>query len=129
MALYVRTRDGCCPLLGWPMWKHIACGKLQLTEELAWLYLESFDLLLGRSAEERLEWAEGLSQCSSKAELDQQRGKVRDGGRVQLTDAAASHRCRKSVRFPIVSSEEFSSDWTKAEEMRLNLVQVERHPG
>ncbi|XP_024116285.1 TBCC domain-containing protein 1 [Oryzias melastigma] len=76
MAIYVQTRDGCCPALGWPMWRHIACGKLQLVEELAWLYFESFDLLLGHSAEERLEWAECLSQCSCKAELDQQRNKL-----------------------------------------------------
>lgn len=76
MAVYVRSRDGCFPVLGWPMWKHIACGKLQLPEELAWLYFETFDLLVGRSQEERLEWAECLSQCSTKSELDQQRSKL-----------------------------------------------------
>ncbi|XP_035460237.2 crystallin, gamma S2 isoform X1 [Scophthalmus maximus] len=76
MATYVRTRDGCFPGLGWPMWRHIACGKLQLPEDLAWLYFETFDLLVGHTAEERLEWAEYLSQCSSKSELDQQRSKL-----------------------------------------------------
>ncbi|KAM9342335.1 TBCC domain-containing protein 1 [Pholidichthys leucotaenia] len=76
MASYVRTRDGCFPVLGWPMWRHIACGKLQLPEELAWLYFETFDLLIGHSPEKRLEWAECLSQCSSKGELDQQRSKL-----------------------------------------------------
>lgn len=77
MAIYVRTRDGCFPVLGWPMWRHIACGKLQLPEDLAWLYFETFDLLIGHTSEERLEWAECLSQCSSKSELDQQRNKVK----------------------------------------------------
>ncbi|KAG7232019.1 hypothetical protein INR49_009989 [Caranx melampygus] len=76
MATYVRTRDGCFPILGWPMWRHIACGKLQLPEDLAWLYFETFDLLIGHTPEERLEWAECLSQCSSKRELDQQRNKL-----------------------------------------------------
>ncbi|XP_023136805.2 TBCC domain-containing protein 1 [Amphiprion ocellaris] len=76
MATYVRTRDGCFPILGWPMWRHIACGKLQLPEDLAWLYFETFDLLIGHTPEERLEWAECLSQCSSKSELDQQRSKL-----------------------------------------------------
>ncbi|KAM9710395.1 TBCC domain-containing protein 1 isoform 2-T4 [Menidia menidia] len=76
MAGYVRTRDGCFPLLGWPQWRHIACGKLQLPEELAWLYLETFDLLGGRTPGERLEWAECLSQCSTKPELDLQRSKL-----------------------------------------------------
>uniref|UniRef100_A0A8C3A5Y2 TBCC domain-containing protein 1 n=1 Tax=Cyclopterus lumpus TaxID=8103 RepID=A0A8C3A5Y2_CYCLU len=76
MAIYVRTRDGCFPILGWPMWRHIACGKLQLPEDHAWLYFETFDLLNGHTPEERLEWAECLSQCSSKGELDQQRNKL-----------------------------------------------------
>ncbi|XP_026151034.1 TBCC domain-containing protein 1 [Mastacembelus armatus] len=76
MAQYVRTRDGCFPILGWPMWRHIACGKLQLPEDLAWLYFETFDLLIVHTAEERLEWAECLSQCSSKSELEQQRNKM-----------------------------------------------------
>lgn len=76
MALYVRTRDGCFPYLGWPMWRHIACGKLQLPEDLAWLYFETFDLLIVHTPEKRLEWAESLSQCSSKSELDQQRNKL-----------------------------------------------------
>uniref|UniRef100_A0A9J8C727 TBCC domain-containing protein 1 n=1 Tax=Cyprinus carpio carpio TaxID=630221 RepID=A0A9J8C727_CYPCA len=56
MACYVRTRDGCFPRLGWHMWRHIACGKLQLEEELVWLYFETFYLLMPRSAEQRLEW-------------------------------------------------------------------------
>nr|XP_040057898.1 TBCC domain-containing protein 1 [Gasterosteus aculeatus aculeatus] len=76
MATYVRTREGCFPTLGWPMWRHISCGKLQLPEDVAWLYFETFDLLIGHTPEERLEWAECLSQCSSKSELDQQRNKL-----------------------------------------------------
>ncbi|XP_068184671.1 TBCC domain-containing protein 1 isoform X2 [Antennarius striatus] len=76
MVTYVRTRDGCFPVLGWPMWRHIACGKLQLPEYLAWLYFETFDLLVGHTPEERLEWAECLSQCSSKGELNQKRSKL-----------------------------------------------------
>ncbi|XP_077392582.1 TBCC domain-containing protein 1 isoform X2 [Festucalex cinctus] len=73
MATYVRSRDGCFPCLTWAMWRHIACGKLQLAEDLAWLYFETFDLFTGHSPGDRLEWAECLSQCSSKSELDQQR--------------------------------------------------------
>ncbi|XP_056145573.1 TBCC domain-containing protein 1 [Lampris incognitus] len=76
MASYVRTRDGCFPDLGWPMWRHIACGKLQLTEDIAWLYFETFDLLIGHTPEERLGWAESLSQCTSPKEVDCQRSKL-----------------------------------------------------
>ncbi|XP_056610967.1 TBCC domain-containing protein 1 isoform X2 [Triplophysa dalaica] len=76
MACYVRSRDGCFPRLGWHMWRHIACGKLQLAEELAWVYFETFDLLMPHSVERRLEWAEALSQCHTPKELDRQRGKL-----------------------------------------------------
>lgn len=76
MAAYVQTRDGCFPTLGWPMWRHIACGKLLLSEDMAWLFFETFDLLVCRTPQERLERAEVLSQCSSKSQLDHQRNKV-----------------------------------------------------
>lgn len=76
MASYVRTRDGCFPSLGWSMWRHIACGKLQLPEDLAWLYMETFDLLLSHTPEQRLERAESFSQCSNKSELNAQRTKL-----------------------------------------------------
>ncbi|KAG5851675.1 hypothetical protein ANANG_G00054170 [Anguilla anguilla] len=76
MAAYVRTREGCYPLLGWPMWRHIACGKLQLPEDLAWLYFETFDLLTPHVPEDRLGRAEALSQCSSAKELDRVRSKL-----------------------------------------------------
>ncbi|XP_030065610.1 TBCC domain-containing protein 1 isoform X1 [Microcaecilia unicolor] len=72
MSSYVRTRanDGCYPRLSWAMWKHIACGKLQLTENLAWLYFEVFDSLVERTAEERLEWAETMCSCKSMEEYE-----------------------------------------------------------
>nr|XP_057939053.1 TBCC domain-containing protein 1 isoform X2 [Doryrhamphus excisus]XP_057939054.1 TBCC domain-containing protein 1 isoform X2 [Doryrhamphus excisus]XP_057939055.1 TBCC domain-containing protein 1 isoform X2 [Doryrhamphus excisus]XP_057939056.1 TBCC domain-containing protein 1 isoform X2 [Doryrhamphus excisus]XP_057939057.1 TBCC domain-containing protein 1 isoform X2 [Doryrhamphus excisus] len=76
MATYVRSRDGCFPSLGWPMWRHIACGKLQLPEDLAWLYFETFDLFTSNSPQERLERVDCLSQCSNKSELEQQRNKM-----------------------------------------------------
>ncbi|KAI1885316.1 hypothetical protein AGOR_G00218890 [Albula goreensis] len=76
MAAYVHTRDGCYPHLGWPMWRHIACGKLQLPEDLAWLYFETFDLLTPHAPEDRLGWAEALSQCSSPKELDRVRSRL-----------------------------------------------------
>ncbi|MBN3318627.1 TBCC1 protein, partial [Atractosteus spatula] len=81
MAAYVRarTREGCFPRLHWPLWRHIACGKLQLPEDTAWLYFETCDLLSQRPPEERLEWAEAVSQCGSVEELDKLRYKVGRG--------------------------------------------------
>ncbi|KAJ8352880.1 hypothetical protein SKAU_G00243560 [Synaphobranchus kaupii] len=76
MAAYVRAREGCYPRLGWSMWRHIACGKLQLPEDLAWLYFETFDLLTPHIPEDRLGWAEALSQVSSAKELERVRSKL-----------------------------------------------------
>lgn len=107
MACYVRTRDGCFPRLGWHMWRHIACGKLQLAEELAWLYFETFDLLMPRSAEQRLEWAEALSQCHTPKELDRQRCKVRE----KWCSAVRQYDYRSAVLI-VFSISSFSCQWT-----------------
>ncbi|XP_056392161.1 TBCC domain-containing protein 1 isoform X4 [Hyla sarda] len=77
MATYVRTRsaEGCYPRLNWTMWRHIACGKLQLVEDTAWLYFEAFHSLTERSAPKSLEWAERVSSCSSVDEYEKVKSK------------------------------------------------------
>uniref|UniRef100_A0ACB8F9T3 TBCC domain-containing protein 1 n=1 Tax=Sphaerodactylus townsendi TaxID=933632 RepID=A0ACB8F9T3_9SAUR len=78
MSTYVRmhSSEGYHPHLFWPMWRHIACGKLQLEKDLAWLYFELFDSLVERTAEKRLEWAEVMSNCATEEEAEKQRSKL-----------------------------------------------------
>lgn len=78
IATYVRTRatERAYPRLSWSTWRHIACGKLQLTKDIAWLYFEIFDSLSMKSPEERLEWSEVLSNCVSEDEIEKQRNQV-----------------------------------------------------
>ncbi|XP_034371698.1 TBCC domain-containing protein 1 isoform X2 [Arvicanthis niloticus] len=78
VASYVRTRatNGAYPRLYWPTWRHIACGKLQLARDLAWLYFEIFDNLSVRTPEERLEWSEILSNCATEDEVEKQRNQL-----------------------------------------------------
>lgn len=78
MATYVRTRsaEGSYPRLSWAMWRHIACGKLQLVEDTAWLYFEAFHSLTERSAHKSLEWAEQVSSCSSVDEYEKVKSKL-----------------------------------------------------
>ncbi|XP_041533644.1 TBCC domain-containing protein 1 isoform X2 [Microtus oregoni] len=78
IATYVRTRatEGAYPRLSWSTWRHIACGKLQLAKELAWLYFEIFDNLSVRTPEERLEWSEILSSCTTEEEVEKQRSQL-----------------------------------------------------
>ncbi|XP_036624975.1 TBCC domain-containing protein 1 [Trichosurus vulpecula] len=78
ISTYVRTRarEGGYPRLFWPTWKHIACGKLQLAKDIAWLYFEIFDSLVPRTPEERLEWAELVSSCTCEEDVEKQRSKL-----------------------------------------------------
>lgn len=78
MSTYVRMRasEGYYPYLSWPMWRHIACGKLQLEKDLAWLYFELFDSLVERSPEKRLEWAEVIASCATEEEAEKQKNKA-----------------------------------------------------
>ncbi|XP_015355446.1 TBCC domain-containing protein 1 isoform X2 [Marmota marmota marmota] len=78
IATYVRIRatEGAYPRLYWSTWRHIACGKLQLAKDLAWLYFEVFDSLSVRTPEKRLEWSEILSNCMSEDEVEKQRNQL-----------------------------------------------------
>lgn len=78
VAAYARARagEGCFPRLAWPRWRHIACGKLQLGCDLAWLYFELFHSLLRRDPPARLEWAEAEAACGSAEELERERSKA-----------------------------------------------------
>ncbi|GAB1300140.1 TBCC domain-containing protein 1 [Apodemus speciosus] len=78
IASYARTRatEGAYPRLYWSAWRHIACGKLQLAKDLAWLYFEIFDNLSVRTPEERLEWSEILSNCTTEDEVEKQRNQL-----------------------------------------------------
>ncbi|XP_032831239.2 TBCC domain-containing protein 1 [Petromyzon marinus] len=77
VAAYVRIRPLGFPRLTWPMWRHVACGKLQLPEEVAWLYMESCDTLAPEwTAQRRLEWAEEVSECRSRASTEQLRAQL-----------------------------------------------------
>ncbi|XP_053554522.1 TBCC domain-containing protein 1 [Bombina bombina] len=78
MSTYVRTRsvEGCYPRLYWVMWRHIACGKLQLEEDTAWLYFEVFHSLSEKNAQKSLEWAEAASSCTSLEEYEKVKSKL-----------------------------------------------------
>lgn len=80
-AAYARARadQGCFPRLRWPSWRHIACGKLQLSREIAWLYFELFRGLLGPAPPLRLRWADAEAACTSAEELERERSKARAG--------------------------------------------------
>ncbi|ELT98572.1 hypothetical protein CAPTEDRAFT_226350 [Capitella teleta] len=58
------------PNLSYSVWKHIACNKLQLPEDIAWMYFTTFDLLGSTSNEARLELDKKFARSSSQHEID-----------------------------------------------------------
>ncbi|XP_005441812.2 TBCC domain-containing protein 1 [Falco biarmicus] len=78
MVAYARARaaEGYFPRLSWPCWRHVACGKLQLSRGLAWLYFELFRSLLRHDPPRSLEWAEAEAACASAEELERERSKL-----------------------------------------------------
>ncbi|XP_064618957.1 TBCC domain-containing protein 1-like [Lineus longissimus] len=59
------------PKLSYTVWKHIACNKLQLSEDLAWMYFTACDTLSGRTAAEQLDWYSKYHSAKSQSEKDQ----------------------------------------------------------
>lgn len=88
-AAYTRARadQGCFPRLRWPSWRHIACGKLQLSRDIAWLYFELFRGLLGPAPALRLRQADAEAACASAEELERERSKARDRTRPKAGGA------------------------------------------
>ncbi|KAF0304253.1 TBCC domain-containing protein 1 [Amphibalanus amphitrite] len=58
------------PQIQYSMWRHIACNKLQLAEDLARLYFDTFELLQERPAEQRRRWDGEYARCDDAKERD-----------------------------------------------------------
>ncbi|ESO97327.1 hypothetical protein LOTGIDRAFT_231523 [Lottia gigantea] len=72
IVIYARNKGSTgYPLLSYSVWKHIACNKLHITEELAWMFFSSCHVLVGIfSPVERIRWDERLKRCRSDREID-----------------------------------------------------------
>ncbi|XP_070573385.1 TBCC domain-containing protein 1-like [Ptychodera flava] len=71
VAVYAKTKkQSGYPRMSYNTWKYIACNKMGMKEEDAWLYFEGFDLLCEHSAEERLQLAEKFTDSRSQEETE-----------------------------------------------------------
>lgn len=65
------------PRLNYSVWRHIACNKLHLTEDLAWMYFSTCHMFSeDLSAMERIERDQEMAACSSQSEQDKLRSSV-----------------------------------------------------
>ncbi|XP_077995708.1 TBCC domain-containing protein 1-like [Glandiceps talaboti] len=70
VAAYAKTKQTGFPRMSYTTWKYIACNKMGLKEEDAWLYFEGFDLLCEHTAVERLQLAEKFTDCKSQEDTE-----------------------------------------------------------
>ncbi|XP_022096313.1 TBCC domain-containing protein 1-like [Acanthaster planci] len=71
IAVYAKTKGKAgFPQLSYPVWRHIAVNKLNISDDLAWMFFEGYDLLCECPAETRLKLAEKLQGCKTPQEKE-----------------------------------------------------------
>ena len=74
---YAKSKgDAGYPRLSYPVWKHIACDKFKMSEELVWMYFETFDMVAEDSCTTQLEWKENLAKCATSHEIEQMKADI-----------------------------------------------------
>ncbi|XP_023931490.1 TBCC domain-containing protein 1-like, partial [Lingula anatina] len=58
------------------VWKHIACNKLQLSEDLAWMYFEGYLLLSDMPSGQKVALYNQLAKCKTSADRDKWRAQL-----------------------------------------------------
>ncbi|XP_071790869.1 TBCC domain-containing protein 1-like isoform X2 [Asterias amurensis] len=71
VAVYAKTKGRAgFPNLSFPVWRHIAVNKLNISDDLAWMFFEGYDLLCECPAETRLKLAEKAQSCKTPEEKE-----------------------------------------------------------
>lgn len=79
IVIYAKNKgESCFPKMSYSVWRHIACNKLLLNEDLAWMYFQTCHLFSEDvSPAERMEWDQDYANATSKQEKDQLKSKVK----------------------------------------------------
>jgi TBCC domain-containing protein 1 len=77
MLLYAKTKYAkSYPWLSYTVWAHLARSRLHMTDELAWLYFETFDVVSELEVEERVKMMDMMAKCASQDERDRLKKKT-----------------------------------------------------
>lgn len=110
LLVYARSKGKhAYPWLSYSVWSHIAKNKLHLSEELAWLYFETFDVISDISPSERLKLLDMMNKCSSKEELDHLRKRVSVDTLKFLLFLFVQNAPRISLKAAMISGDEWPS--------------------
>ncbi|XP_041350328.1 TBCC domain-containing protein 1-like isoform X2 [Gigantopelta aegis] len=128
------------PLLSYSVWKHIACNKLHLTEDLAWMYFSSCHLFCDSvSPVERIEWDEKFVHAQSQAKADSLRLKLSVDTYKMVLYLYIQQLYRVSLRASLVAGDEWPTQssvdlegrstprGTKSMDDHSHLVFVQNH--
>ncbi|CAF1206396.1 unnamed protein product [Rotaria sordida] len=58
------------PKMNYMLWRHIACSKLHMSEELAWMYFETYGVLTNTLAQRRIQTDIQMAKANSTAEIE-----------------------------------------------------------
>ncbi|CAF0857835.1 unnamed protein product [Rotaria sp. Silwood1] len=58
------------PKMNYMLWRHIACSKLHMSEELAWMYFETYGMLTNISAQRRIQTDIQMAKANGTPEIE-----------------------------------------------------------
>lgn len=98
------------PKLNYSVWRHIACNKLHLSEDLAWMYFSTCHLLSeDLSAIERVEWDQRFTECSHQSDVDELRSQVSVGTLKFVLYLYLQQLHKVSLKASLVAGDEWPS--------------------
>lgn len=102
------------PKLNYSVWRHIACVKLQISEELAWLYFSTYHALTKVRPEDRIQWDMEFGKCP-----DEEREQLKNLATVDtmkfvlLLFIQSMNKNVRTSSFSSLSTEEWPLDQTR----------------
>lgn len=97
------------PWMSYSMWLHIAKNKLHLSDELAWLYFETFDVISDIEVQDRIKLLEMVKKCSSFEGLEHLRKRVSVDTLKFILFLYVQNVPHISLKMPMMSGDEWPS--------------------
>ncbi|KAL8610824.1 hypothetical protein ACOMHN_056679 [Nucella lapillus] len=119
IVIYAKNKGSAgFPKLSYSVWKHIACNKLHLTEDLAWVYFETcYFLTTDLSPVERAERDERFASAESQEEKSQLRLQYSVGTLKFVLFLYIQQVYRVSLRASLFAGEEWPMQTTSSLEL------------
>lgn len=126
MLLYAKNKYGKnYPWMSYTVWSHLARNRLSMTEEQAWLYFETFDVVSGVSVEERVKMSELMAKCVSPEERDAVKKKVKVDASKLFLFLFLQNTPRQSLKASLITGDEWPSPETEKRSQSSEYAHLE----